>query len=46
MTFMVAYNDMEENMKLDDWIALGVTLFIIFTVGMICFLGLTGFFST
>jgi hypothetical protein len=36
----------EENMKEDDWVALGVTLFVIVMIGLICLLGLTGFFSS
>ena len=28
----------------EDWLALGVTLFILITIGLILFLGLTGVF--
>ena len=29
----------------DDLVALGVVIFVLVAVGLICFLGLTGFFS-
>jgi hypothetical protein len=35
----------EGNMTVDDLIALGVILFVLAIVGLICFLGLSGAFS-
>jgi hypothetical protein len=35
----------EGNMTVDDLIALGVILFVLAIIGLICFLGLSGFFS-
>ena len=32
-------------MKEDEWIAFGVAIFVMIAIGLICFLGLTGFFS-
>ena len=33
-------------MKEDDWIALEVTLFVLIMVGLICLLGLGGYFTS
>jgi hypothetical protein len=36
---------MEEIMNEQDWMALGVTLFVMAVIGLILFLGLTGAFT-